>query len=241
MSAPKSNSCAAIRPYASYSKVAAEYYDVIRHPTCRNFRDASKSYLTKALAEATTVETCLEVGVGRSLVAEFVQSNAINIEQLFLLDSSHEMLSYSKSFSHAAQLVVGDARELPFKSESISLVVASLGDPYNFKPFWNEIFRCLEFGAKCLFTTPSYEWAATFRTHSEDELQEAAFFVLDDGQKLYLPSIIKSEAEQKEMMLRAGLTVTDVTYLSAQEIPKPHSSKLFGCTNIVTGYTALKT
>jgi ubiquinone/menaquinone biosynthesis C-methylase UbiE len=225
---------------APYSRVAAEYYDEARHPTCRNFRDASRFYLQRALLKTPVVETCLEVGAGQSLVADLVKLGVIRTEHLFLLDSSIEMRSYSKPFTDIADLVVGDACRLPFGNETISLIAASLADPFNVDTFWHETVRCLKTGGLCIVTIPSYEWASSFRSSSEDEFQGKAFFELSDGQRLYLPSNIQSEFAQKEMIAAAGLRIIDIRHLSAKEVPAPHSRKIFGCANIVTGYTATK-
>lgn len=224
---------------APYATVAAEYYDESRHPTCRNFRDASRVFLETSLAAVALRGVTLEVGAGYSLLGELAETSRLEFEQLLLLDSSVEMLSYSRRFSSSAKIVVGDARELPFADATVSLLVASLADPYNVESFWREAARCLRKGGQCIFTTPSYDWATSFRPSSENERQDAAYFELRSGQRLYLPSVIKPEAEQRKMIFDAGMEVLEVTSLRTDVIPPPYSGKIFGCDSVVTGYIAV--
>jgi hypothetical protein len=135
------------------------------------------------------------------------------------------MISYSRKFKQNADLVVGDALASPFSSSTFSLIMASLGDPFNEPRFWNEVQRTLKPGAHCIFTTPSYDWASSFRLGSTDEREGAALFQLSDGGRLYLPSFIESEVSQMEMIQGAGLRLLETKSLGSDVIPEPHSSK----------------
>jgi ubiquinone/menaquinone biosynthesis C-methylase UbiE len=219
-----------------YTAVAAEYYDADRHPTCRNFRDASRVFLSSSLNSLERKGVTLEVGAGSSLVAEFVEKKLMSSERLILLDSSSEMLAYSKCFEQNAALVVGDALALPFASQSISLIVASLADPFNILQFWREARRSLEYGGHCLFTVPSYEWASLFRQASGYEREGSAFFRLASGESVYLPSSIRSTVDQITMMSSTGFRLVTTMSITADSVPSPHSSKISGCKEIVTGY-----
>ncbi|KRR01651.1 class I SAM-dependent methyltransferase [Bradyrhizobium valentinum] len=225
---------------SQYAAVAAEYYDANRHPTCRNFRDASRLFLQTSLDCNYLDGLTLEVGAGQSLVAELAECNYVHFERAVLLDRSIEMLSYSRKFAKIANLVVGDGRRLPFADSSISLIVAALGDPYNVEAFWREVSRCLDKGGRCLFTTPSYSWAQSFRLPSRTEREGAAYFELADGQQLYLPSFVRSPAQQEQIIQQAGLEISNVSNLTVDMIPLPLSRKIQNCDSVVTGYVAIK-
>jgi hypothetical protein len=81
------------------------------------------------------------------------------------------------------------------------LLVASLGDPYNRRDFWQEAFRVLQPSGKVLFTTPSHEWAGAFRKDAHNDLAE---FELASGQKVCAPSMILEVDEQLDLMQSAG-------------------------------------
>ncbi len=222
-----------------YAAVASEYYDENYHPTCHNFRDASRTFLRTSLGVHPVSGLTLEVGAGQSLLGELVEFADLRFERLVLLDRSIEMLSHSQRFSAIAHLVVSDACQLPFKDRSISLIVAALADPYNVEAFWFEVARCLKKGGRCLFTIPSYEWASSFRRSSITEREDAAYFELRNGQRVYLPSIIKSRIDQESMIRGAGLEVSKVSNLAKDMISLPHSKKIQNCDSVVTGYIAV--
>jgi SAM-dependent methyltransferase len=222
----------------SYSSVAAEYYDAQRHPTCRNFRDASRSLLQEALGVIPRSGSALEVGAGDALLGELAPNE---FDRLILLDKSEEMISYSRKFSQIAELVVGDALALPFESNTFSLIVASLADPFNEPRFWNEIQLTLKFGAYCVFTTPSYDWASSFRMRSAEEQRGAALFHTRRGERIYLPSFVEPEAAQRRTIESAGLRLLQTKSIGATDIPEPHSSKIVGCDSVVSGYFVQRT
>ena len=169
---------------SAYEDLASEYYDETRHPTCANFRWASKSILDKHLrvAEMTGALIC-EVGAGRSLLAELLATRLKTLRRLILLDSSPGMLDHSSRWRDVgAQLRVGDATEPDLATASIGFLFASLADPYNGPRFWSESARILKRGATLLFTTPSFEWARSYRSsmhppvvHSSAQLFSAKF------------------------------------------------------------------
>lgn len=217
----------------TYDSVAPEYYDVELHPTCRNFRDASRSFLREALSNLPREGWAVEAGAGDSLTGELGQAA---FEKLILLDKSEAMLSYSRKYRFFADLVIGDALALPFADESLSLIIASLADPFNVTRFWNEVHRTLKMGAHCIFTSPSHEWASSFRDNSTRELEDAALFQLRSGEHVYLPSLVRPEASQIEMIRRAGLRLVATSSISSDTIPGPYSPKIVGCKVIVSGF-----
>src|SRR5262249_45994974 len=162
-----------------------EYYDSVRHPTCQNFRDSSRTLIRSFLSKRDQSYSMIcEVGPGNSLVAEYLNDQRSTAENLYLIDSSIGMLAYSFEYSQAgAKFVIGDAERLPFAEGSFDIVVASLGDPYNTARFWEEVAHILRTKAWCVFTTPSFEWASHYRTQSKVEEEGLALFDLANGER----------------------------------------------------------
>lgn len=224
-----------------YERVAAEYYDALRHPTCDNFRAASSIYIRSALIESKLDGNLADIGAGRSVAAEILIEKSESLRDLILLDGSAEMLSHSRQFIQAgARAVVGDACTLPLASQSICMCISSLGDSFNVQSFWFEIARCLRPGGICIFTTPSYEWASGFREFSNGERQGRALFELMSGRLVYVPSFILPTPDQITMINRAGLDVIGSSAVNADLVPPPHSKKIARVGGIVTGYKALR-
>lgn len=226
---------------SSYSRVAREYYDPLRHPTCANFREASRLYIDHVLGAVACFGFVTEIGAGESIAAGILNCNAPPFDRLILLDNSIEMLSYSqKYFGDRVLGVVSDALRLPFKDASMSTILCSLGDPYNVRAFWDEVARCLSPGGTCVFTVPSYEWAEPFRANSAAERPNWALFELSDGQEVYLPSLIRNVPDQIELIEAASLTVSGWKDITLELVPRPHSQKLAKAAAVITGYTVQK-
>lgn len=227
----------------SYELVAHEYYDAVKHPTCDNFREASKSILYPWLESEKGKNRICDVGAGRSLVAEFYIDQDRQPLQLLLLDSSATMLGYS-AVLHAVMLhlVLGDATQLPYRDECLDLVVSSLGDPYNVPALWEEIHRVLRPGGKAMFTTPSHAWSSEFRRDTRSHEHDAEF-VIDGGTAICLPSFILPNEQQVRLIETAGLMVVDVVSSSISGLrSNTISSKLGDAPDglIVTGYRAVR-
>lgn len=187
--------------------VAEEYYNPSKHPTCWNFRIASKMLIDKWLNDAWE-DTLCEIGAGRSVVAEILLSRGASLESLLITDESERMLAYSREFeAHGARLRMASAEHLPLAGCAANLVVASLGDPYNTELFWAEAYRILKPRAQMIFTCPSFEWAAAYRGDAETGFMKAEF-ALRTGDHVMLPSFIYSGAVQRKMIERIGFTVT---------------------------------
>lgn len=209
----------------TYDKIAGEYYDVVRHPTCANFDELTQAFLRERieyfLDEANYV---LEVGAGRSIVAPIMASKDRPLEKLTLLDNSHEMLQHSAHWIRkGSKSIVADARSSQLPSDSMSLIVSSLGDPYNTQPFWFEVRRLLTKAGICLFTTPAPEWANRFRLSSE---MQQAEFVLKTGETVVVPSYIPTKQIQNALLKNASLRVIEERDFTAESLFLPPSPKL---------------
>jgi len=170
---------ASFNSFGSYSDVATEYYDTTRHPTCANFREASTAILRKWLTNFLQPENIVvETGAGSSIVSEIIDEFGTQVF-LALCDKSPAMLNQSANRS-ANIRIIADVEKLPIRQASADLIVASLGDPYNTPLFWRECRRILRPDGQVFFTTPSFEWAHTFRGETGVRQMEAKFD-LDDG------------------------------------------------------------
>ncbi len=231
----------------TYEDLASEYYDPIRHPTCANFREGSKYILRKSFEKLLSKDCWLcEVGAGKSLIAELLVKDNVALDRLIITDLSASMLTHSKQWSNVgAYILTADATNLPFASRSLEIVVSSLGDPYNTHALWKEIFRVLKPGGMFFFTTPSYEWAVSFRGTNSGEPFMLAEFELLDAKHIWVPSWIYSTDEQLEIIENEGFLVQEVVNalicdlkngnLSPKLLSKDGSDK-----SIVTGYVSAK-
>jgi ubiquinone/menaquinone biosynthesis C-methylase UbiE len=211
-----------------YDLVANEYYDPHRHPTCANFREASKQVISTFLRECAIEDgqVQIEVGAGASVLAEIVVEAGGGLEDTYLTDSSLSMLLYSSLYRRqGASLVLGDATNLPFKGEAANLLVSSLGDPFNTIDFWHEVSRVLRPGGKAIFTTPAYDWAAWFRS-GQSAVGHCALFELRDGARVPTPSHIHSQYEMNERFSRVGLRLRRYQLVRASELTTELSKKL---------------
>jgi SAM-dependent methyltransferase len=228
-----------------YQEIAHEYYSRPRHPTCANFRDASVLLIRTWLGESEAAKKraiAVEVGAGKSVLAELAKKRAIQFDLLILTDLIRSMIAHSARWASGdVRLLVADASSLPIASGLVDLLVSSLGDPYNIPTFWDEVYRVLRPGGLCIFTTPSYEWASQFR--SDGDKARAEFEIMGGGRVL-VESRIYASAEQVAMIEKAGLQVgkRDVVRVAAFR-PEALSSKILDrspSSAVVQGYLLAK-
>ncbi len=208
-----------------YTRVADEYYDPIRHPTCANFEELSKKFLEPVIrAMAGETIRVLDVGAGRSLAAAVIANFRSRLDHCVLLDISPAMLGHSSEWQKlGATLVMPDARNTGLPSNSFQVLVSSLGDPYNNAQFWAEAHRLLCEGGTCLFTTPTPEWADWFRPAAE---RSEAQFDLVNGQTIHVPSHVPSLERQVRMIQQAGFRISEIQSFFASDVSGPLSAKL---------------
>lgn len=230
----------------TYEILAKEYYDSIRHPTCANFREASKSLLTKLIVNFKLENKVIcDVGAGKSVVFELLRHKA-DLHNLFLLDSSTSMLAYSQqALKYGAHFTIGDASNMPFRSNTLDILISSLGDPYNMPNFWKESNRVLMKNGIMIFTTPAYEWATFFRKSYNSDSINWAEFKLKDGGLILVPSYIYSHNQQLDIFDKNGFIVKQIEHarvsdlksrkLSPKILINPHQN-----IEIVTGYLLVK-
>ncbi len=224
----------AVRAVGTYQDVAAEYYDRTRHPTCAGLRMLSGRYIAARLCRtASAPRRIVEMGAGRSIVAELLGSGAT--DQLVLVDNSEGMLRHSAGLVDPACRLVADAAATGLPTGSVDVLVSSLGDPYNSVRFWREVARLLRPDGICLFTTPSWAWASAFRSADH---QDSAEFVVGDGEVLSLPSVVLSEEDQRAMWQGAGFHVLEVVGASAADLGELAPPKLLRVPDHVPVLTA---
>lgn len=226
----------------SYGAVAAEYYDENHHPTCANFRSASR-FVFQSYAASWNVPslTVCEVGAGKSLYEECVPNWYEFNQTLILNDSVPEMLGYSRrALEKGAHSIIGDARQLTLPKRSVDLILSSLGDPYNVDSFWKRSSETLKVGGTMLFTTPSHNWASRFRKF-DSASQQTAEFLSSNGKTYHMPSYIYSVPDQIMMIERFGLKVIEFGSVNTSSLRLKHiSPKLLapssGHTTIIDWY-----
>jgi len=234
------------REYGGYSDVASEYYRAALHPTSANFRVASELIVDAWLPDPVPRAGLLcDVGAGDSVLAALLHRRRRSLRRVRLIDSAPGMLRHSKRWiDRGATGMVSDAGSIPINSGAATLILASLGDPFNTSAFWSEAARLLCPGGLLIYTTPSQEWATFFRQQHR-EPPDAAEFALRDGRKILLPSFIHREKTQIKMMRRAGFAVSDVYHVLVEALRHhPISAKLTSgapvTSPIVTGFRAYR-
>lgn len=229
-----------------YDAVADEYYDSIRHPTCSNFREASLLYLDSINSRIKLGGKLLDVGAGKSVVAEILLKKSQTLNNTTILDHSLPMLRHSKVYlDQGANLIVAEATALPVRDRSQDFIIASLADPYNTSLFWREVNRCLAADGHCIFTTPSFLWASHFRLNTETEKESSALFELRNQTTIYVPSLIYNRSDQLSLIDSEGLVAEDTTDVFVDALKTPLSGKLLiarGPSRMpaVTGYVIRK-
>jgi len=233
---------ALISSAVSYELVAQEYYDRERHPTCANFREASRLLFRRWLSRVPNQKLICEVGAGKSLIAEILTDTRRSLDTLTLVDESPAMLDYSQDLKDfGVRLDLASAFALPYDSASFDVVASCLGDPYNSICFWTEVCRVLKPDGICLFTIPSWEWAEAFRERADINSMHSSMFELSDGSQISLPSHIYSQHDQTRLLESANLEVSEVSQvlirdLSGQKLSQKLLVRRGADASVVTGY-----
>ncbi|MCA1288170.1 class I SAM-dependent methyltransferase [Salipiger bermudensis] len=213
---------------SSYEELAGEYYDTSRHPTCRDLRKLSLSLIAPILDIGIPGRgNLLEVGSGRTILAPAAAA-AGALSRTFITDSSPTMLTYSRRWlDHGATIFEcrADATNMP--DESVSLMLASLGDPYNTLQFWQEAARILRPDGCVIFTTPSYQWSKKFRIGSDSSVAE---FLNERGETVHVPSLVYDSFEQSQLVAEAGMEIVDSSSVGLNVLGANVAPKLQGIT-----------
>jgi SAM-dependent methyltransferase len=220
----------------TYEDLAGEYYDSELHPTCANFREASRYLLVPWLNEFNGPNcSILEVGAGDSIVSEWLAGNKRTVQRFVAADLSWNMLRYSLDRGTGAELVVCDAQQLPFTPNSFDIVVSPLGDPYNTIQFWKEAKRVLKKNGHVLFTIPSFEWAQQFRNSDNH-----AEFQVCSGGLLAVASYVLSAENQCALISNAGLSPIRISHMADSQLKATPRSPKLRPGSVVSGYLARK-
>jgi len=208
-----------------YQVIADEYYDKDRHQTCANFGELSCLFLYERLRKlAITAKNALEVGAGRSILAQVLEDTHLPLSRVTILDQSSGMLKHSKRWIEAGAVpIIADARHTGLRDSTFDLIVSSLGDPYDSPNFWLEMRRIIDDNGVFLFTTPSFEWSSRFRAASE---RDKAEFSLRGGRSILAPSFTRPIAEELTLIIASGFEIVEEFMPTKDAIIGPHSSKL---------------
>jgi SAM-dependent methyltransferase len=230
----------------TYDAIAAEYYDPTAHPTCNSFSLLSHAFIRDALADVGPGIRIVELGAGGSVVAPILHGRGLSLANLEVTDASAAMLRHSMHWADlGATLKVVDALELPYPSDSIDVVIASMADPYNRPLLWAGIARVLKDTGRAIVTLPSFEWAARFRGKAALPTRGAEF-VLRDGRTIEVPSHLYPLHRQVEIIEDAGLALDTFQSLGSDWLcglpPAPKLRVFQGAfSSYVWGIVAVKT
>jgi trans-aconitate methyltransferase len=203
----------------AYDKVALEYYDEIRHPTCADLREASRLFFARLFEKEDPSGRLADIGCGRSLVAEFKKS------ELVLVDSSTQMLDQN-NFEIKRRVI--DVEFESFGESEFDWIFAVLADPYNSISSWNNIFKALKVSGTCVFIVPSFVWSQKFRLRDSGEREGFARFIIAGGEDVFLRSVIVSSQEQEQLIIRAGLQLHRCEHVYTKDMTMIKSAKISG-------------
>jgi 2-polyprenyl-3-methyl-5-hydroxy-6-metoxy-1,4-benzoquinol methylase len=228
----------------AYAAIASEYYDAALHPTCAAFDAASFGLLEDYFSVKTLIGALVcDVGAGISQVAKLLGNRVSELDALWLIDASREMLTWSDQFIYPnIRRRIAAAENLHLLGIQFDFVVASLGDPYNTSAFWHAVESSLSPDGICIFTTPSYEWASSFRRAESNEVADKALFVLADGSAHYVPSFINSPFNQSRLLRANSLEISATKHATIERLRSvpPKLSHLDAMTPVVTLYEIRK-
>lgn len=236
-----------VENFASYDAIADEYYDPDAHPTCHNFNHLSRICLERWIPDRFLSRDILEVGAGDSAVAAILYEKGLPLAGLELHDASEKMLAYSRKWQqHGVSTVVSDACSILKEDSSVSLLVASLGDPYNTPVFWAEAARVVRPDGLVLFTLPSFQWASRFRTTLDVNSTHIAEFKLCNNKIVHVPSFIYPLAEQVRRIEEVGFMVVQFTSVGEEALSDKRylspKTNVFGAnsSSLVWGFMAVR-
>jgi SAM-dependent methyltransferase len=170
----------------AYDIIADEYYQA-RHITSRNFDASTQAYFVDHQLVFPRDGLALDVGAGKGRLAEYCGIAPTRIVQV---DLAWKMLTLNDRETALCR-VVGDALALPFREGAFSIVAAFLFDPFNHKPFFEQVARVLSPGGMFIGTLPHSRWGAALRSQAGQSLDEA-IFVLNSGQRIKRRSILST-------------------------------------------------
>lgn len=204
---------------APYKIIAGEYYDPVFHPTCSNFREASKILIKKVFFNIPHNESycILEVGAGKSVLIEICEELDLKFNKIVISDAEEQMLKYTLPFKlKNVEFSIIDAENTNIENSFFDIIISSLGDSYNTSKFWKEIRRTLKDGGYCLYTTPSYEWCKIFRKNQLNK--NLASFITKTVDEVYIPSFIYDETTQVKMIKDAGLSCKQINEVKLRSL-----------------------
>jgi malonyl-CoA O-methyltransferase len=183
-----------LEPQAAYARWAATY-----PPDAHNALMRSEQQAMEAMLHSLSPSVALDLGTGTGRYLRILQE--MGTRTVVGLDLSPAMLQRARA--RGSSLVCGDARALPFASETFDLVSASLmvGDVDDLTGWAAEISRTLKPRGRLLYsdfhpTWTDRKWERTFRAA--------------DGQSWRLRFYPHALADHRMALARAGFEIVDV-------------------------------
>jgi len=194
---PSTGTEKATRAKATYDRIAGVYYTPA-HPTSNAFDKTIGNYLRKKSSIAGRLGVHLDVGCGRSKLSEIPY-----LGTAVFIDLSLRMLLQSE-LDESKDAVVGSALHLPIANDSIETVYSFIGDAFACKEFFQEAFRVLKTKGAILEILPTKVWAETLR--KELGISSDTTYFLDNGVKLFAPSIVFSGEDLVNILRKVGFS-----------------------------------
>lgn len=187
-----------------WDSASLDYYDESAHPVIARLGEASTGLTIDWFSRHQSLpQPIVELGAGRALLDRLPNIAGLGV---IAVDRSRGMLQHTPS---SIPRVLGDAEHLPFAPDSLGLVLALLGAPFNTLASWNEIARCLRPAGFVLVTYPDYDWALHDRGDSSDQGLSTVARYGSGGTQAPFVSIVRSSDEQHRLITMTGLAVVE--------------------------------
>ncbi|MCH8823026.1 MAG: methyltransferase domain-containing protein [Planctomycetes bacterium] len=207
-------------PRSGYDDIAEEYYD-LRHVTCRNFDNTTKSSLVSNSFPIPDGKL-LEIGAGRGRAGEFL---GVDHSRVVQLDNSQAMFDLAVR-EECSLKILADACAIPLASGQFKYVVGFLIDPFMGLDCLAEAHRMLVPEGRILLTVPTHQWGTVLRTMLGIEEMTTRFKVLDTENIVVLPSVLHTPERIDEMLKMVGFQKIEISCDALTDFEQPVSSDI---------------
>lgn len=189
-----------------YNLIASEFSDTLRLTT-RNFHDASNDFFREEIELLAHGVNCLEIGPGNGWLRSEFNWPLVDYQ---CVDLSDEMTSGDDRCK-----VSISASCLPFATEEMDVVLASLADPFLYPSAIIEIRRVLKKGGSALISTPAHAWAKALRAPDSIDMTT---FTLANGSTSTVFSFTRGLEEVQGIFLSAGMQLLKCQVIKVRDV-----------------------